>query len=159
MAVLVDVSALEIAWRAATPRAAHVVARGAQIVREDELLRVAADDLFRPVSQDRPRTWADAQEDAMPVDDQDQVERRIEDALVDRARRLPLPFILGARCNRAIRRGRAKQDDVTVRMRVAPDIDPCGENFRITREDDRLAVMLGRNVGKTKLVILGDTER
>src|SRR5205085_7722211 len=83
-AALVGVPALEIAAELAAPREPHVLACVFKIVRVDELLGATSDQLVGLVAENGERARADAQERAAAIDHQDQVERGVEDTLIDR---------------------------------------------------------------------------
>jgi hypothetical protein len=93
-AILVHVPALEVARLPAVARRAHLVSRAVEILRVQELCGAVPDHLVGVVPQDENRARADPNEGTPAIDNQDQIQRRFEDPLVDRVHRL-LPGIAG----------------------------------------------------------------
>ncbi len=94
LAVLAHVAAVEIAHGAALPRQPHLVAGVLEVVGVEELDGALSDQLFGVVAEDRSCARARANDGARPVDHDDELERKLEETLVDRA-----PGV-AARCTR-----------------------------------------------------------
>src|SRR5438445_414825 len=85
-AVTVDVAALEVSHETATPRETHLVSRAVEVLGVEEIDGAAPDQLLRAIAEYRQRARADAQEIALAIDHQDEIERCLEDTLIDGAR-------------------------------------------------------------------------
>ena len=158
--VLVQVAAFERARERAAARAPHFVARALQIVGENEVRRAASVHVFRRMAEDRARARAHAHEVAALADHEDEVERGVEDALIDRADRRSFALALlddaGAA---ALLVRRTEQDGVAAGMRIAAHLDPRAEKLRIAREGDRLVVGFRRRVDQAERIVRADVER
>src|SRR5665213_640692 len=80
MTFFVHVAALETSRRPAAARLAHFITRRFQIVGENEFNADTADQLFRAVAEDSHRAWTHFDKLTAPVGDQNEIERRIEQA-------------------------------------------------------------------------------
>ncbi len=148
VAFLVHIAAIEVAHAAAVPRQSHLRPRPLEIGRIDEVGGAAPDHLLGLVAEDRPRARADPHEFALAVDDQDQILGGVEDALVDRARDLPLPLSVQSGAMARARLGHvAEEDRVAARMRVAANLEPGVEQGRMRAEGDHLAGRFGGDIG------------
>src|SRR5436190_6892631 len=87
---LVNISGFEMAHQPAAARKTHLVARALEIVRMDELQSAVPHHLVRTIAQDRKGARAYLDEIAHAGDDEDQIERRLENALIDGVGRLQL---------------------------------------------------------------------
>ena len=79
LAVLANVTGLEVAHLPAVPRRAHFLAGGIEVVGVDEFDRTVPDHLFGPITQDRHRTRRDLNEISPRVRHQDEILRGLED--------------------------------------------------------------------------------
>ena len=141
----------------AAARLAHFLARALEIVGEEEIRRAVADHLLRRVAEHGTRARADANEIAARVDHQDEIERGVEDALVDRADRLAFALALQDRAAALVLLA-AEQDGVAARMRIAAHVDPGAEHLGEPGERDRLAAQLRRRVDGAKRIVRADVE-
>ena len=81
LAILVDIARLEVAHEPSVSRRPHLRARAVEIVGMDEFDRAMPDHFFRPVTQDGHRARADLNESSRGIRHQDEILRRLEDAL------------------------------------------------------------------------------
>src|SRR6185437_4719510 len=84
MTVAMDIAAFEITNLAPAPRPAHFLTRIVEVVREKKFARAVARHLRRVVAKNGFGARADARQRAALVANQDQVERGIEYALIQR---------------------------------------------------------------------------
>ena len=79
--VLVHVAALEVLRQRAVTRSARLASHTLEIIRINESRASLTNHLVRPITQNRQRAWAYFDELAVPISDQDEIERRLEQML------------------------------------------------------------------------------
>ena len=152
-----EVAAFEAARELAAARLAHLVARAFEVVGEYEILCAVSDHLVRRIAENGARARADAEKIAAPVHHQDEIERGVEDALIDRADRFALAFVPQDRAAAFVALI-AEQDGVAARMRIAAHVHPGAEHLGEAGECHRLAAQLRRRIHGAERVVRIDVE-